>query len=31
VLSYQLYQERHQPEAVHIEVRPGGLSIEKKP
>lgn len=31
VLSYQLYQDRHQPEGVHIEVGPGGLSIEKKP
>ena len=31
VLGYQLYQDRHQPEGVHIEVGPGGLSIEKKP
>jgi len=31
VLGYQLYQDRHQPEGVRIEVGPGGLSIEKKP
>jgi hypothetical protein len=30
VLSYQLYQDRHQPQGVHIEVGPNGLSIEKK-
>jgi RsiW-degrading membrane proteinase PrsW (M82 family) len=30
VLVYQLYQDRHQPEGVHIEVGPNGLSIEKK-
>jgi hypothetical protein len=30
VLSYQLYQDRHQPEGVHIEVGPNGLSIDKK-
>ena len=30
VLSYQLYQERHQPEGVHIDVGPGGLSIQGK-
>src|SRR5262249_29595178 len=28
VLGYQLYQARHQPEGVHIELGPGGLSIE---
>ena len=28
VLSYQLYRERHQPEGVHIELGPGGLSIQ---
>lgn len=28
VLSYQLYQERHKPEGVHIELGPGGLSIQ---
>jgi predicted negative regulator of RcsB-dependent stress response len=30
VLGYQLYQERRQPEGVHIKIGPGGLSIEKK-
>ena len=30
VLSYQLYQDRHQPEGVHIELGPGGLSIQGK-
>lgn len=30
VLSYQLYQDRHQPEGVHINVGPGGLSIQGK-
>lgn len=30
VLGYQLYQDRHQPEGVHIDVGPKGLSIEKK-
>ena len=30
VLGYQLYQDRKQPEGVHINVGPGGLSIEKK-
>ncbi len=29
-LGYELYQERHQPEGVHIDVGPNGLSIEKK-
>ena len=28
VLSYQLYQDRHQPEGVRIELGPGGLSIQ---
>ena len=26
--GYQLYQDRHQPEGVHIELGPGGLSIQ---
>ncbi len=30
VLSYQLYQDRHQPQGVHIDVGPGGLSIQGK-
>ena len=30
VLSYQLYRDRHQPEGVHIELGPGGLSIQGK-
>jgi hypothetical protein len=30
VLSYQLYQDRHQPKGVHIDVGPGGLSIQGK-
>jgi hypothetical protein len=30
VLSYQLYQDRHQPEGVHIDFGPGGLSIKGK-
>ena len=30
VLSYQLYQDRHQPEGVHIDLGPGGLSIQGK-
>jgi hypothetical protein len=30
VLSYQLYQDRHQPEGVHIDVGPNGLSIQGK-
>ena len=30
VLGYQLYQDRHPPEGVHIDVGPNGLSIEKK-
>jgi RsiW-degrading membrane proteinase PrsW (M82 family) len=28
VMSYQLYQDSHQPEGVHIEFGPGGLSIQ---
>jgi len=28
VMSYQLYRDRHQPEGVHIELGPGGLSIQ---
>ena len=27
-LSYQLYQDRHQPEGLNIKVGPGGLSIQ---
>jgi hypothetical protein len=30
VLSYQLYQDRKQPEGMRIDVGPNGLSIEKK-
>ena len=30
VLSYQLYQDRHEPKGVHIDVGPGGLSIQGK-
>ena len=30
VLGYELYQERHPPEGVHIDVGPNGLTIEKK-
>ena len=30
VLSYQLYQDRHQPEGLHINVGPNGLSIQGK-
>ena len=29
-LGYELYQERHPPEGVHIDVGPNGLTIEKK-
>jgi hypothetical protein len=28
VLGYQLYQDRHQPEGLHINVGPNGLSIQ---
>ena len=30
VLSYQLYQDRKEPKGVHIDVGPGGLSIQGK-
>ena len=30
VLGYQLYQDRHKPEGVNINLGPGGISIEKK-
>ena len=30
VLSYQLYQDRHQAEGVHIDFGPNGLSIYGK-
>jgi hypothetical protein len=30
VLGYELYQERHPPEGVHIDLGPNGLTIEKK-
>jgi hypothetical protein len=30
VLSYQLYQDRHQPPGVHIDLGPNGLSIQGK-
>ncbi|HUI15238.1 MAG TPA: hypothetical protein VL048_17410 [Xanthobacteraceae bacterium] len=30
VLGYQLYQDRHQPQGLHINVGPGGLSIQGK-
>jgi len=30
VMGYQLYRDRKQPEGVHIDVGPNGLSIEKK-
>jgi RsiW-degrading membrane proteinase PrsW (M82 family) len=30
LLSYQLYQDRHQPEGLNINVGPGGLSIQGK-
>lgn len=30
VLGYQLYQDRHQLQGVHIDVGPGGLSIQGK-
>lgn len=30
VLSYQLYQDRHPPEGVHIDLGPRGVTIEKK-
>lgn len=30
VMGYQLYQDRHPPEGLHINVGPGGLSIQGK-
>ncbi len=30
VLGYQLYQDRHEPKGMHIDVGPGGLSIQGK-
>ena len=30
VLGYELYQDRKQPEGVHIDVGPNGLTIQKK-
>ncbi len=30
VMSYQLYRDSHQPDGVHIELGPGGLSIQGK-
>jgi predicted negative regulator of RcsB-dependent stress response len=30
VLGYQLYQDRKQPEGVHIDVGPNGLKIQGK-
>ncbi len=30
VLSYQLYQDRKQPEGMRIDLGPNGLSIDKK-
>jgi hypothetical protein len=30
VMGYQLYQDRKQPEGLHIDVGPKGLSIDKK-
>ncbi len=29
-MGYQLYQDRKQPQGVHIELGPGGLSIQGK-
>ena len=32
VLGYQVYQDhKPPPEGVHIDIGPGGVSIEKKP
>jgi RsiW-degrading membrane proteinase PrsW (M82 family) len=28
ILGYQLYQDHHQPEGLHINVGPNGLSIQ---
>jgi hypothetical protein len=30
VLSYELYQDRHPPAGVHIDLGPNGLSIQGK-
>jgi RsiW-degrading membrane proteinase PrsW (M82 family) len=30
VLGYEIYQDRHQPEGLHIDLGPNGMSIEKK-
>jgi RsiW-degrading membrane proteinase PrsW (M82 family) len=30
VLGYQVYKDRHQSQGVHIDVGPGGLSIQGK-
>jgi hypothetical protein len=30
VLSYQLYQDRHPPEGMQIQIGPKGLSIQGK-
>jgi hypothetical protein len=30
ILGYQLYQDRHQPEGLNINVGPNGLSIQGK-
>jgi predicted negative regulator of RcsB-dependent stress response len=30
VMGYQLYQDHHQPEGLHINVGPSGLSIQGK-
>jgi hypothetical protein len=30
VMGYQLYQDRHPPEGLRINVGPGGLSIQGK-
>jgi hypothetical protein len=30
VMSYQLYQDRKQPEGMRIDLGPNGISIEKK-
>ncbi len=30
VMGYQLYQDRHEPKGLNINVGPGGLSIKDK-
>ena len=30
VLGYNLYQDRKEPKGVHINLGPGGISIDKK-